>query len=481
MNRQTTEKRNNRPPPTPEERHGTEQGGTKASPGATRQNRPYDQKNPGTVKPNGTNPGNAKPGAANPPPKKTAVPGAARPSRPAPPADAVRKKTNRVRVEKDFVKTTDIVRIKGEIDRPMFIIIILLLCFGSIMVFSASYPTALKDYGDSYYYIKRQLLFSTLGIAAMIAASNFDYRWIHKLAIPAFVVTSVLLAVTPVIGRARGTAIRWLEIGPISFQPSELMKLTLVLVLAYYFAHYQKYITDYSNFIKSSVYNLFIPAAITGFVCVLIAFESHFSCMIIMFLIGMVVSFSGGARKIWFAVAGMVAGALAIFAISFSEYARGRIDIWLHPENFSGQNETWQTVQGLIAVGSGGFFGVGLGNSRQKQLFIPEVQNDFIFSIICEELGFVGAIAVIILFLAFIWRGFVIALRAPDTFSSLIVVGIVGKVAIQAVLNMMVVTAMIPNTGISLPFFSYGGTALAMQLGEMGIILGISRYTYENG
>ncbi len=201
--------------------------------------------------------------------------------------------------------------------------------------------------------------------------------------------------------------------------------------------------------------------------------------MIIMFMIGMVVIFAGGARKIWFIIAGAVAAVGGGLVITLSEYARERVDVWLHPENYSAQNQVWQTLQGLYAIGSGGFLGVGLGNSRQKHLFVSEPQNDFIFSIICEELGFVGAVTVILLFVMFIWRGFVIALRAPDTFSSLLVAGIVGKVAIQAILNISVVTAMIPNTGISLPFFSYGGSALAMLLGEMGIILSISRYSYE--
>ncbi len=395
-------------------------------------------------------------------------------------ASAAEGKNKKKKLKADFIKSTDIVRIKGSIDRPFLIIIILLLCFGSVMVFSASYPTALSKEHDSYFYIKRQLLFIALGFVAMVAAINFDYRWIKKLAVPVFIGMIPLLIITPLFGIARGVARRWIIIGSVRFQPSELMKLSLVLFLAYFIARYQKIITDYSNFMRSSVYGVFIPVFIIAFICGLIALENHYSCMIIMFLIGMVVIFAGGARKIWFIVAGSAAGVLAAFLITFSSYAKQRMDVWLHPEKYSVTDETWQTIQGLVAVGSGGIFGVGLGNSRQKHMFVSEAQNDFIFSIICEELGFIGAIAVIALFIVFIWRGFVIALRAPDTFSSLVVVGIIGKVAIQAVLNMMVVTAIIPNTGISLPFFSYGGTALSMLLGEMGIILGISRYSYEN-
>jgi len=379
----------------------------------------------------------------------------------------------------DFIKPTDIVRIRAGVDRPMLVIIILLLCFGSVMVFSASYAYALNKYGDSYYFIKRQLLFGGLGVGAMFLAVFFDYRWIKKITLPFFGIVTVLLLLTPFIGVGKNIARRWIVVAGMRFQPSEIMKLAIVLFLAWYFTRYQKFITDYSDFRRSSTYGVFMPVGVIAAVCALIALQNHFSCMIIMFLIGMIVIFAGGARKIWFAIAGAGAAVFSALAITMSGYARERVDVWLNPGNYSTQDEVWQTIQGLIAVGSGGFFGVGLGNSRQKHLFVSEPQNDFIFSIICEELGFVGAVMVILLFIIFIWRGFIIALRAPDTFSSLVVVGIVGKVAIQALLNMAVVTAMIPNTGISLPFFSYGGTALAMLLGEMGIILSISRYSYE--
>ncbi len=379
----------------------------------------------------------------------------------------------------DLVKPSDVVRVRGGVDRPMLVIIVLLLCFGSVMVFSASYAYALHKYNDSYYYIKRQLLFAALGLAAMFVAIRFDYRWIRKITVPLFLGATALLIVTPIYGIAAGVAKRWIIIAGIRFQPSELMKLALVLILAWYFARYQRQITDYSNFVRSSIYGMGIPFAIVAFVCVLIALENHYSCMIIMFLIGMVVIFAGGARKLWFILGGAAAGILGAFAISLSSYARERVDVWLHPENYSAQDEVWQTLQGTYAIGSGGFLGVGLGNSRQKHMFVSEPQNDFIFSIICEELGFVGALAVITLFILFVWRGFVIALKAPDTFSSLVVIGITGKVAIQAILNICVVTGLLPNTGISLPFFSYGGTALVMLLGEMGILLCISRYSYE--
>ncbi len=380
----------------------------------------------------------------------------------------------------DPVKASDVVRVRGGVDRPMLVIIVFLLCFGSVMVFSASYAYALQKYGDSYYYIKRQLLFLAIGALAMIFTVRLlDYRLIKKFTIPFFLFCTVLLIITPIAGAARGVARRWLIIGSLRFQPSELMKLALILLLAWYFSKYQKFVLNYRDFRQSSIYGDLIPIMIVGFVCVLIALENHFSCMIIMFLIGMIVIFSAGARKFWFAVAGGGAAILAGIAISFSSYARERVDVWLHPENYSALDETWQTLQGLYAIGSGGWFGVGLGNSRQKHLFVSEPQNDFIFSIICEELGYIGALAVVALFLAFVWRGVVIAMKVPDTYTKLVVIGIVGQIAVQAFLNIAVVTALIPNTGIALPFFSYGGTSLVMLMAEVGVLLSISRYSYE--
>lgn len=379
----------------------------------------------------------------------------------------------------DFIKPNNILRIKSGVDRPMLIIIVLLLCFGSVMVFSASFATAYSETGDSYFYIKSQIKFALIGLVVMFIATRFDYRWMRKVATPFFIVMLVLLAMVPIYGISKGAATRWIIIGGIRFQPSELMKTSLVLFLSHYIATHQDKITNYRDFKQSSIWGDFIPVGIVGIVCLLIAAEFHFSGVIIMFLIGMIVIFAGGARKIWFGIAGGLGGFVVLMAILFTDYARKRIDIWLHPENYSAIDEVWQTTQGLYAIGSGGFLGVGLGNSFQKYNFVSEPQNDFIFSIVCEELGFVGALMVITLFVLFIWRGFVIAMKAPDTFSSLVVIGIVGKVAIQAILNIAVVTAVIPNTGITLPFFSYGGTALVILLGEMGILLSISRYSYQ--
>ncbi len=372
----------------------------------------------------------------------------------------------------------DIYRKKGGIDRMMLVIIVLLICFGSVMVFSASYAYALDDTGDSYFFIKKQIGFSAAGLLLMFGVSLFiDYRWIKVFTPVYFGVSALLLVAVLVMGVAEGVAVRWLDLGFISFQPSETMKLGLVLILAWYYSRTEEQVRA-KEFWKSSVFSTFIPLGIVAAVCVLIALEKHISGTIIMFAIGMIVIFVAGGKLVWFGIAtgGFVAVVAAI--IAFTDYATLRLDIWLHPENYSVQSEVWQTLQGLYAVGSGGVFGVGLGNSRQKHLFVSQPQNDFIFSIVCEELGLVGAFCVIALFIAFVWRGVIIAKRAPDTFSRLTVIGIVSKVAIQAFLNIAVVTNTIPNTGISLPFFSYGGTALLILFLEMGVLLSISRYSY---
>jgi cell division protein FtsW len=387
----------------------------------------------------------------------------------------VTKKTQR---KSAFIKPNDIVLVKSGIDRSMFVIIVVMLCFGTVMVFSASFAYALEKTGDSYYYIKKQLQWSALGLFAMFVASRVEYRIIRKFVVPAFIVVLGLLALVPFFGISQGQATRWITIGPVRFQPTELMKIALVLFLALFFDTFKERIAD-KNFITSSIWSTFIPIGILAVVCVLIVLENHVSGTIIMFLIGMVVIFVGGGKKIWFAISGGAAAVLVLVVIFFTDYAKTRLDMWINPQNYSAIDEIWQTNQGLYAVGSGGFLGVGLGNSLQKHMFVSQPQNDFIFAIICEELGFVGALAVIALFVLFMWRGFVIALKAPDTFSSLVVVGIVGKVIIQAILNIAVVTNTIPNTGISLPFFSYGGSSLSILLAEMGVILSISRFSYQ--
>ncbi len=390
-----------------------------------------------------------------------------------------KKRRSRRPQDSGFIKPTDVIRVKGSYDRMLLILVIIITLFGLIMDFSASYAYALNSTGDSMFFIKKQALFAVVGFAAMFVAMQFDYKWLRRATVPFFIFSLLLLLAVLVYGVASGEAQRWINIAGISIQPSEIAKLSLILVLALYVARNQDRITNYRNFWQSSKYGVFIPILIILIPCMLVFLENHFSGTIILLAVGMIVLFACGARLGWFVGVGASAVALIIPFIFLTDYARERVDMLLHPENYEITGKIWQTMQGLYAIGSGGLFGVGLGNSRQKHLFVSQPQNDFVFSIICEELGFAGALLVIALFVLIIWRGFVIALRAPDTFTSLTVIGITCKIAIQAILNIAVVTNLIPNTGISLPFFSYGGTALMMQLAEMGIVLAISRYSYQ--
>lgn len=363
-------------------------------------------------------------------------------------------------------------RVRSGVDRIFLIIVVLLLCYGSIMVFSSSYVFAKVRMHDSLWFVKKQIFFAIVGIVVMMIVSLIDYGFIKKFTVPIFAVSFIMLAAVPFIGKTNKGATRWLQIGPIQFQPSEIMKFALVLLLA-------AYISFFSSKMKQFKYGILIPAAITGVVCVTTLLEHHMSGTVILFLIGASMIFISGANWKILATFGGIFGAGAVGVMLFTDYMKKRIDSWLHPELYL-QTGGWQPYQSLLAIGSGGLFGVGLGNSYQKHMWLPEPQNDFIFAILCEELGFIGAIALIALFILLMWRGFIIAKRAPDTFSSLLVAGLTAKVGIQAMLNIAVVTASIPTTGIALPFFSYGGTALVMQLAEMGIILSVSRYSSQN-
>ena len=384
-------------------------------------------------------------------------------------------------------KLTRIVR--GQVDRPMVIIILLLMCIGSAMVYSASFPYALTKFGDSAYYIRKQLVFVALGVAIMIATSFVDYRLIkNKFILSTFLgLTILFLVLVLFIGSKEGEAKRWLDFKIISFQPSEIAKIAVVFLLAYYFDNNYKHVYVKGKLGKSIIVGTIIPLLILGTSCFLVVLEKHFSGTIIIFLIGIMVIWSGGGKK-WLIAPLVIIGVAAVVFLPFysdlimkmsflPDYFKRRIDMWVNPGNYSVRDDIWQTVQGLNAVGSGGLFGRGFGKSLQKHLFVSQPQNDFIFAIVAEEFGFIGCICIIGLYLAFIWRGLYIARRAPDCFSYLTAIGIVAHVGIQAFTNMMVVTSIIPNTGISLPFFSYGGSSLVILLFEMGILLSISRYS----
>ena len=364
------------------------------------------------------------------------------------------------------------------LDMPLLIFILVLLAIGLVMLFSASYANSYYLQGNSYYYISRQAVFAVFGVAAMLLISTFDYHSFHKLAIVIFGVSLFLLVFLLIcryahiesIANWEGDATRWLNFGFVSFQPSEIAKFALIVL----FAHMISRNLDRMDTFRYGV----VPyVAIMGLVAALIFLESHLSATLIILALGAIMMFVGGTKPRWFLIGGVLVAAVLLFVVvTKGGYQMDRIRIWLDP--FSSDLDrylTHQTRQSLYAIGSGGLLGVGLGQSRQKYLYLPAPQNDFIFAIVCEELGFVGALVIIVLFALLIWRGVYVSIHARDKFGMLLGLGITFQVGLQAVLNICVVTNTIPNTGISLPFFSYGGTALLMLLGQMGILLNISR------
>lgn len=361
--------------------------------------------------------------------------------------------------------------LRSGMDLPFLFLVLALVVIGLIMLFSASYPNAYYLHrGDSFYFIKNQLLFAVVGIVVMFVASYFDYHNFHKLAVPILVISFLLLIVVlmmPAINEVH----RWIQIGSFSFQASEVTKFAIVVSFAHFIS---------INFHRMGTfkYGILPYMLILGPTAVLLALEPHISCTVIIVLLAGGMLFIGGVKLKWFGmVVGVIASAL-VYLVMFTDkltYANNRIAGWLDPFSAGSSVDTWQTRQGLYAIGSGGILGLGLGNSRQKYLYIPEPQNDFIFAVVCEELGFVGAVIILLLFAMLIWRGIVISMRAKDRFGSLLGIGLTAQVGLQVVLNIAVVTNTIPNTGISLPFFSYGGTSLLMLLAQMGVVLSISR------
>ena len=364
------------------------------------------------------------------------------------------------------------------LDMPLLIFILVLLAIGLVMLFSASYAYSYYYYGNSYFFISRQAAFAVFGVVAMLVISTFDYHHFHKLAGIIFGIAVFLLVFLLVcryahiesIARREGDATRWLDFGIVSFQPSEIAKFGLIVL----FAHMISRNLDRMDTFRYGV----VPyVAIMGLVAALIFLESHLSATLIILMLGAILMFVGGTKPRWFIIGGIVlAVGLTLLLLTKGGYQMNRITIWLDPFSTELDRDlTHQTRQSLYAIGSGGLLGVGLGQSRQKYLYLPAPQNDFIFAIVCEELGFVGALVIIVLFALLIWRGVYVSIHARDKFGMLLGLGITFQVGLQAVLNICVVTNTIPNTGISLPFFSYGGTALLMLLGQMGILLNISR------
>ena len=356
-------------------------------------------------------------------------------------------------------------------DLPFLILVLTLVGFGLVMLASASSAVALYRRGDAWAYLRPQLLYAALGLCGMGLASRVDYHIFHKLAWPVLGLSLVMLTAVLFMPEYNGCK-RWLVIpGLGTLQPSEIAKFAVVLVFAHIIALNHDRMKDFSVGV--------LPfALVLGVVAALMLLEPHLSGTVLILGIGAVLMFVGGTGLRWFLLAGAggigaVAAAVAVMP-DLVPYAADRLRSWLDP--FADPlGDGHQTIQSLYAIGSGGATGLGLGESRQKHLFVPEPQNDFIFSIVCEELGLIGATVIMLLFAALILRGFWIALHARDRFGSLMVVGVMTLVGLQTFLNIGVVTGLLPTTGISLPFFSYGGTALSIQLAEMGIVLSVSR------
>lgn len=359
---------------------------------------------------------------------------------------------------------------RGKIDIVFLGLVLVLLTIGLIMLFSASYAYSYTHYGNSYKFIVRQAILGAVGVAIMLVLSKIDYHIYRKFAWPIFFLTLallVILLILPPMVKDMDVK-RWIVFGPINFQPTEIAKFAIVLLLSHLIAANQKQMGN----IKLILF-LFI---LIGLTCVLVVMEPHLSATVLIFCIGILLLIVGGMKLTHLgAFAGVgVAGVVLALVTGVVGYGGDRIKYWLDPWA-DPMGKGYQTIQSLLAIGSGGIMGRGLGKSRQKYLWVPEPHNDFIFSIVCEELGIIGAVIIILLFCALIWRGFTIAIKAKDKFGCLMAVGLTFQVGLQAILNILVVTNTIPNTGISLPFFSYGGTALLLLLAQMGIILSISR------
>lgn len=359
---------------------------------------------------------------------------------------------------------------RGKMDFPLLVSIILLLCIGIIMVSSASSYSALSKYDDSNFFLVKQLGFAIVGFIAMIVISTIDYKKYKKVSYLFYGLTLILmiLVLTP-LGVSVNGAKRWLGIGDFfRFQPSEIMKIALVLATATYVSCNYKKLNSWKGYI--------VPAIFLLAVGVVMYLQDHLSGMIVMIVASVSIIFSSGIKLKWKVIIPiMIVGIALVGLFLFSdEYRLSRVTAFLHPEeDIRGTN--WQAAQSLYALGSGEIFGLGLGQSRQKYLWLPEAQNDFIFSVLGEEFGLIGSVSVILIFLFFIYRGFRIAITCKELYGSMLAAGIVSVFALQIFVNIAVVTSSMPVTGMPLPFFSYGGTALFINLCTMGILLNISR------
>ena len=375
---------------------------------------------------------------------------------------------------------------RGPLDLPFLMLTMLLLGVGLIMMFSASFATAYYNDGDPLVYIKNQAVYAAAGGVVMLLVSKINYQTFRLLSVPGIVAAILLLvlALSP-LGVELNEVKRWVRIGPIQFQPSEVAKVAVILFFA---TRLSKRDTEkkkkwsrrtltgrtLERLDRIGFLELVPYGAILMVIALLMLMEPHMSGTILVMVGAAAVLFAAGINIWWFIGGGAAVGSLLTFIMLATPYMNARIELWLNPWE-QRQGSGYQTVQSLLAMGSGGLLGLGLGKSRQKFLYVPEPENDFVFPIVAEELGFIGAVVVLLLFSLLIMRGYWLALHARDKFGALTIVGIITLLAVQVFLNVGVVTNLIPNTGISLPFFSYGGTALMIQLAEMGIVLSISR------
>ncbi len=358
----------------------------------------------------------------------------------------------------------------GRLDITFLAFVLILLTVGLVMLFSASYAYSYEYYGNSYKFIIRQAGFAAVGLVVMFVFSKIDYHFWRKFSWAIFIVSLLLLIALLVMPpMVKGMDVkRWIVIGPLNFQPSELAKFAIIVL-------FSTLISANQHLMKSFKFIAFL-VILLGLTCGLVVLEPHLSATVLIFMIGVVLLIVGGIQKRYI-IFGAVGGAGlfgAAILTGLVGYGSDRIKYWRDPW-LAPKKEGFQTIQSLLAIGSGGILGRGIGQSRQKYLWVPEPHNDFIFSIVCEELGLIGAMAIIALFALLVWRGFTIAMRAADKFGALLAIGLTFQVGLQAMLNIWVVTNTIPNTGISLPFFSYGGTSLVILLAEMGIVLSVSR------
>ena len=400
------------------------------------------------------------------------------------------------RKESDFKRMIRLLTVNGAPDVMFFALVLILVTVGLIAMYSASYPYAYahRD-GDSFFYVKRQVIYCIAGIFVMLVASKIRYQRIEYLgAVGGFVLSMILLILVLLMPSEDGSIRRRMVIFGIEFQPSEIAKFCLILICAYLLSKYYKdligkqslqfrWAKRFNSVVRVPLMNRsLIPILLCGGCTVIFAglvfLESHLSGAIIMAVIGLGMLWFGGTRKKWFII-GIILVVVAAYILYnytdfFRDYMMERIKLWQN-KDADPLGGRWQTNQALYAIGSGGFFGTGLGGSKQKHLYVSEPQNDMIFAIFCEENGVVGAFILIVLFALLIWRGIVIAVNAKDHYGMLVVLGIMLQIGSQVFLNICVATDTLPNTGVSLPFFSYGGSSLLMLMGEMGIVLSISR------